>query len=209
MDRKHSKLKKLDGLIQDTSKRLGIDYKIKELMIMEYWEEIVKGSIAKDCKPYSLYKTPKGNVLNIAAKSSIVASELNMIKLMLLDKINILSTKIGVTVSDMVVSTRYWAELDHKESSSENKEDVYEEKYHITKEEIESVVLDEAEIKQLNDAVESIKDNDKLKDNLKKIIMTDLKMKKCRMMKGYPLCKNCGVVLQRKNVEICPACEYS
>lgn len=208
MDRQHGKLKKLDTLLQDTSRRLGIDAKIKELMIMEYWKEIVKGNIAKDCKPYSLYRTSKGNVLNIAAKSSIVASELNMIKMMLIDKMNQLSNKIGVTINDMVVSTRYWAEMEHEEAyNNKIMNDDYEEEL-LTKEEIDNIKLENHELIEIEKMLQSIKDNEKLKENLKKIIIADLKIKKGRILKGYPLCKSCGVVLYRKSIDRCSACEY-
>lgn len=208
MERHHSKLKKLDQLLPYTAKELGIDFRMKEMMVMNFWPEIAKGEIGKDSRPQSIVRSKKGVTLYVGAKSAMVAQEISLIKMILLDKINTLAVKIGITINEIVVSTKYWQDLSsvplNKPLETEDLQKIEE----LKKEEINNIIL----TKQQEDSIEVILsdlnlEND-LKEKLRNIMYNDIKLQIYKKEKGYPVCRKCGSVLNNKNQVICPACSF-
>ncbi|MGD9580121.1 MAG: DciA family protein [Vampirovibrionia bacterium] len=206
MSRKKYKttLKSLENLLPSVAKRMGIESRMKEMIIMNYWSEIAKGELGKDSKAYSIITTKKGLVLNIATKSAMVAQELSLIKMELLDKINILALQVGLKISDMSISTKYW----ENSTTSISENSLFTEKNVLSESEIDQITLTSSQIKEINELVESLQISEEEKKTLKKIQIRDLKLKKYREIKGFPSCKNCGVLLNNVNYEYCPVCRF-
>jgi hypothetical protein len=145
MERRKGKLNKMENLLPGVAKRMGIESRLKEMMIMNYWPEIAKGDIGKDTCPYALVHSKKGSIFYVAVKSSIVVQELNMIKVPLLDKLNTLASKIGINISELVFSTKYWTEIKRMEErrTQEEVQETHEENYKSIN--IEAIALTEDE----------------------------------------------------------------
>lgn len=206
MDRKRGKLTSLESLIPKVSQKMGIESRLRELMIMNYWSEIAKGDIGKESKPNSLRHTPKGLVLFVGAKSSMVAQELSIIKLALLDKINVLASQIGFKISDIVISAKYWID-DAKEDADKS------EKINTIKEldiketiDIDSIELSESQKDQIEEALTKLDFDEEIKNRMKKLLERDVKIKRFKEERGFPVCKNCGVRLVNFDDLFCPSC---
>lgn len=208
MNRKHGKLKKLESLLPDVARSLGIESRMKELLVMNYWCEIVKGNVAKDSKPHSIIKTKKGLTLCVAAKSSIVMQELNIIKIFLLDKLNTLSSQVGLTINDIFVSTKYWQEVNASEAMSALNKGTLEDKHPYDDIDIESLILTPDQKASVEEIIAQLDCDDEFKIKLRQIMHNDLKLKLYKKQQGYPVCKKCGVYLNRIGEEYCPSCKY-
>lgn len=208
MTRRHGKLKKLESLMPDIAKSMGIDTRMKELLIMNYWNEIVQGNVAKDSRPYSIIKTKSGLTLCVAAKTSIVMQELNMVKIFLLDKLNTLSSQVGVTINDIYVSTKYW----HEAISNENTTLLNEKNVRVDDDkaliDFDSIQLSTDQLESVEEILIQLDKDPESKAKLREIMQKDLKLKLYKKQQGYPNCKKCGVFLNRKDEEYCPACKY-
>lgn len=198
------KLKSLESLLPGVAKQMGIESRMKEMIIMNYWPEIAKGDIGKDSKPYSIVRTNKGLVLNIGAKSSMVAQELSLVKMVLLDKINILALQVGLKITDISFSTKYWEFVSEADFGELEKKTPLV----IDENEIGLITLSSAQIKEINAIVDPLDMSDEDKIRLKNIQKRDLKLKKYREMRGFPSCKRCGVLLNNINYEYCPVCLF-
>lgn len=198
------KLKSLESLLPSVAKHMGIESRMKEMIIMNYWSEIAKGDIGKESKPYSIVRTKKGLVLNIGTKSAMVAQELSMVKMVLLDKINILALQVGLKITDISISTKFW-EFVHDETQNDldKKESLL-----INDAEVDLIALSPGQIKEINEIVDNLNISDEDKKRLKNIQKRDLKLKKYREIKGFPSCKICGVSLNNLNYEYCPVCRF-
>ena len=197
------KLKSLESLLPNVAKRMGIESRMKEMIIMNYWSEIAKGNMGKDSKPYSIVMTKKGMILNIGAKSAMVAQEISMVKMVLLDKINMLALQVGLKIADITVSTKFWEIEVDSGHNLEQSQSLF-----IDEDEVDLIALSPAQLNDINEIVDNLSISDEEKKQLKKIQIRDLKLKKYREIKGFPVCKNCGVSLNNLNYDYCPVCRF-
>lgn len=208
MERHHSKLKKLDQLLPYTAKELGLDFRMKEMMVMNFWPEIAKGEIGKDSRPQSIVRSKKGITLYVGAKSAMAAQELNLVKMVLLDKINTLAVKIGITINEIVVSTKYWQDVNSTLSDKPMEIEDLQKIKDFKKEEIDSIVLTKQQEEFIETTLKDLNLEDALKEKLRNIMCNDIKIQTYKKGKGYPLCKSCGAILNNINKDICPACGF-
>ena len=208
MERFKSGLTSIDSSLKELSKKMGIDSRIKELMIMDYWKEIVKGNIRKDSRPYSITRAGNSLILNIAARNSTVVQELSMVKLFLKDQINTLALQVGIKISDIVISTKFWIE-DAAESTAEASNSAKNDsiKYKDL-EEINRIVLDKDQKLCIEKILDELDSQEDLKKCMMNILEKDMKLKKYKKQKSYPVCKGCGVLLNSLNQEYCPSCRF-
>ena len=207
LNRRHGKLTSLDSLLPQVAKIMGIESRMKELMIMNYWPEIAKGEIGKDSKPYSITKGKKGLTLNIATKSSMVTQELSLVKMALLDKVNRLSMQIGLQVNDIVFSTKYWEEREESSLTGYTLEEKKKSSY-FDIEKIRKIELTEGQKRQIDIALSDIRLEKEDKERLKKRLELELRIDKYKEQLGHPYCKACGVVLNNPLAEYCPVCKF-
>lgn len=208
MDRKYRKLENLESLMPKVARHMGIESRMKEVIIMNYWPEIAKGEIGKDSRPYNISRSKQGLVLHVAAKSSMVAQELNMIKMVLIDKVNVLASQIGLSISDIIVSTKYWSEVGNNEPGKQLENNNKQQPGSIIDQDLDSIVLTEEQKDSVESTLETLDLEEKLKDSLRQVMYKDLKLKNYKKQMGYPVCKNCGVPFNRTNEDFCPACRF-
>ncbi|MEW5822325.1 MAG: DUF721 domain-containing protein [Cyanobacteriota bacterium] len=208
MDKQQRKLTSLESLLPGVAKKLGIEARMKEIMVMNYWSEIARGEIGKDSRAYSITKTKKGFVLNIAAKSTIVAQELSMVKIHLKDKINSLAHQVGFNISDIVISTKFWGELQEYDLQNTMKEkddnEIIENKELV----LEEISLDEKQKSSIEKALADLTLQEDVKIRMKEVLERDLKLKLFKERMGYPVCKSCGVFLRHSSQNYCPVCRF-
>lgn len=208
MDKPDKKLMSLESLMPSLAKRLGIDARLKEMMIMNYWQEIARGEMGKDSKPYSITTTRKGLTLNIAVKSAMVAQELTMIKMVLLDKINSLASQVGLTIDDIVFSSRYWGEVSHKESEEIHDKKIQDKPVFIDNEKLKDITLSDDKKQEIEAALDRLNIDSDVKLRIKKEMERELKLIIYKQQRGFPVCQGCGVFLNRFSDQYCPACKF-
>lgn len=206
MSKRKGKLTSLESLIPRVSQKMGIESRLRELMIMNYWSEIAQGEIGKESKPHSLKRTKDGALLYVGAKSSMVAQELNIVKLALLDKLNLLASQLGFRIKDIVISTKYWTEDSDNDSIEPSKINTIKEINDKEFLDIESVEISEDQKKEIEKNLSLLDFDDDLKKRMKSVMEKDLKIKKIKEERGFPVCKRCGVRLVNYNDEFCPSC---
>lgn len=199
-----NKLNSLDSLLPNVAKGMGIDSRMKELMLMNYWPDIVKGKIAKDTKPYSVTRTKKGLVLNVGAKSSMAVQEINMVKMVVLDKLNNLASQIGLRVADIHVSPKFW-EPEEKQSAETFKKEADKEALNYSLQDIE---LTEDQKKEIEKTLANSEADNEILERIRGVLERDMKLKNYKQQMGNPVCESCGVVLHNKNDIFCPACRF-
>lgn len=205
MKRSKNSLEGIDSLLPGVAKVMGIDSRMKELMLMNYWPEIVKGKIANDTRPYSVTRTQKGLVLNVGAKSSMVVQEINMVKMVVLDRLNSLASQIGLRVSDVYVSTKFWQADSVKTIDNESSPVI---KKELSQGSLDSIELTEDQLKEVDLTLSTFDVDDEVLERLRGVLVRDLKLKNIKQREGYPVCENCGVILHNKNDTFCPACKF-
>lgn len=209
MDRFHVKPKDLSLILPYVTSAMGIDDRLKELVIMDYWNEIVKGSKAKESKPHSILKTRNGLLLRVGARSSVVAYELNLIKHVLIDQLNKLAIQVGLKVFDINISTTYWTEDDDMQQPKEGfKNHKNESEQPIKSFDPAKVDLTEEQQNDINQTIANSELDENMKKRLKAVMEKDLKFQNYKKSKGYPKCETCQVYLDSYQERLCPSCKY-
>jgi rubrerythrin len=206
MSKKRSKLTSIENLLPSVTKRLGIDVRLKELMIMNYWSEIAQGKTGKDSRPHRLVRTQKGLILYVAAKSAMACQELNMVKIHLLDKLNVMASQIGLRVENIVFSTKYWAEVTSENIQLMPELKTFEQVKHEDDFNIDNLKLSEKQELFIEDTIAQLDFDEDIKNKLKLVMQRDAKLKLYKKQRGFPVCMRCGVTLGKQNEEFCPFC---
>ena len=143
---------------------------IKHSTIFSFWDSIVGARFSKFTKPYSI----KNQKIYVSANSPVVIQELNLYKTKILRNLNSYSMPLGFEIKDIIFNYKnYCATL--PETLSKQIED---KPIEITKQQLESVVLDEDVEKQIKGNVDKINFlNSEQKENFVNKIVSSFKAK--------------------------------
>lgn len=208
MDKKYRKVESLGSLLPKVTKSMGIEFRMKEMIIMNYWHEIARGPAGKNSKPYNITRGKKGLILYVAAKSATVAQELTMLKMVLLDKLNMLASQVGLTINDIVVSPKYWEETCNNHEIYPVQQDQPQRSKELNNVDIDSIALTDEQKKLIEASLQPLNIDDEVKNTLKLVMYRDMKLKNYKEQKGYPACKKCGVFLNKFEESFCPVCKF-
>lgn len=138
---------------------------IKHSTIFSFWNSVVGLKFSNHTKPYAI----KANKLYVSTKSPVVAQELSLYKLKLLNKINSYSKPLGIEINDIIFNYKNYTSS--VPETLNQKEDIPVE---LKEKEIDNVNLDEKVIEQFKQKVEKMHFlNEAQKENLlSKILKT-------------------------------------
>ena len=103
----YTKFQNIDDLISEMSKNKEISRAITRNNLYKFWNKVVGEKFSKNSKPYSMLK---GSIMVIACKSSIVAQELMMQKLNILEKIQPYTKSLKIDVKDLKFDVKKWVD---------------------------------------------------------------------------------------------------
>ena len=205
-------LESLKTVIDDLSKKLGMEKALKEKAFIDLWPQIVGARFENNSKAYTIIHKNKQNILVVATSSSVVSQELSMFKSEIIKKIYKYANNFDLKINDIIFNTKIWGELDKKETVKENTSAQKYTKY-PTDEELEQIEIPENILTSLK---ESLKEQDfsseMLKNRMFNLMTKDIKVQIWKKTNGFPFCSKCGVPVNYVNFEeteiLCPACKY-
>lgn len=103
----YTKFQNIDDLISEMSKNKEISRAITRNNLYKFWNKVVGEKFSKNSKPYSMLK---GSIMVIACKSSIVAQELMMQKLNILEKLLPYTKSLKMDVKDLKFDVKKWVD---------------------------------------------------------------------------------------------------
>lgn len=143
---------------------------IKHSTIFSFWNNIVGAKFSKFTKPYSI----KYNKLYVSAKSPIIVQELSLYKAKILRNVNSYSMPLGIEITDIVFNYKNYC-ITTPETLSNQVED---KPVEITKEQLQTVSIDNSLQEQIKKNVDRIKFlNDEQKKNFADKIASTYKAK--------------------------------
>lgn len=200
--------KDLASIMPNVAKILGIENRLKELVVLDFWKDVVKGKLSKESKPHGVRRSKDGLILYIAARSSVVAYELNLMKNFLLDQINKKAFQSGLKIFDLNISTKYWSENSDQYDDSgygSNENTLNNPLNDFNKDEVE---LTEDQLSSIESIVNASNLDIELKERMKSVMILHLKIQNYKKAKGYPQCKSCGVYISRYDQDLCAVCKF-
>lgn len=93
---RHSRTESIDKVVESYLKALGIDKKMKEVMLINSWEEIVGKTVARVTESLFI----RHGTLYVSLRSSVVRNELQMLKSGLIKALN---EKAGTVIINEIV----------------------------------------------------------------------------------------------------------
>jgi hypothetical protein len=213
MKRSESNLESLKDLMENFSKKLGMDKAIKISTLITMWPEIVGPRFKNNSKAYTLLTQNRKNILVVATSSSVVSQELVMFKSEILRNIFKQTNKLDLKIHDMIFNTKIWDDLSQKKDAF--KENTSVEKYtkYPTDEELDKINIPE---NLLTSVIESLQENafmpEEVKTRMLNLVIKDTKVQIWKKNNGFPSCSRCGIPVSFTNFNdkqiLCPACKY-
>ena len=212
MKRSESNLESLKDLMENFSKKLGMDKAIKISTLITMWPEIVGPRFKNNSKAYTLLTQNRKNILVVATSSSVVSQELIMFKSEIIKKIYKYASKLDLKINNIIFNTKIWDDLNKKETLKENTSIERYTRY-PTDEELSKIEIPENLLISVRSALkEQNFSTDELKTRMLNLIIKDTKVQIWKKNNGFPCCTICGSPVNYTNFEdekvLCPACKY-
>jgi len=213
MKRSESNLESLKDLMENFSKKLGVDKAIKISTLITMWPEIVGPRFKNNSKAYTPLNQNRKNILVVATSSSVVSQELVMFKSEILKNIFKHASKLDLKIHDMIFNTKIWDDLNQKKDAF--KENTSVEKYtkYPTDEELDKINIPENLLTSVKESLqEQTFMTEELKTRMLNLVIKDTKVQIWKKNNGFPSCSKCGIPVNFTNFNdkeiLCPACKY-
>ena len=202
---------KLNNILANVTKNLGIDRGMKEISFFNMWPDIVGERFSKNTKAVSVKKGRHSDTLIVAVSSSLVASDLYFFKSDILNKIQKVSFSLGLNIKDIVFNHKIWMEFRAIPESEEYKTCIKTYDDTPTVEELDNIELPENIVNDVKNSVDTqYLEQNEIKDRMFNLIINDIKLQVWRKNKGFPSCEKCGITLVYVNQNeetLCPSCK--
>lgn len=175
---------------------MGLLTSFKEQELIHHWKKIVGPSVASHCQIIDI-KPPS---ISISVDTSVWLQQMNMQKRQLLNKINDfykdeIITEIRLQIKRISTKVEEEQLLDYEiEADSFEKID------------FSTIVLTEADVREIDEAVRTCRDEKKAQ-LFRNILIRQKKKKIYLLQKGYKECEDCGVLIKSER-PICMTCLY-
>ncbi len=186
-----AKFERVNAILPKMIHSLGMNHKYKVQLIFFYWQKIVGPAIAAQAVPNSV----AFGTLTLCAKSSVWANNLMMMKLELMQKINMF---IGETViKDIRFQGHSWNEKDREIESLPSGPNLGKV--------LQCVALAEEELAVARDSCAMVQD-ETLRQQLERLYQKNMKLKKLEQQYEWQPCEICGILCPPPE-KYCHVCE--
>ncbi|MDI6827830.1 MAG: DciA family protein [Armatimonadota bacterium] len=177
----------LGDLVNNSLSALGLHQGIREQMSIIVWDEVVGSQIASATRPEFV----RDGMLFVLVKNSVWSNELALYKS---DIINRLNKRLGArTIRDIVFKVGKLPSPRRAKTEPEAKDL-----------RLEGISLSDDELEQV-EAVAGSAGDPQLKESLRGILITALRLEKWKKIQGWRPCSKCGA-LQNGSSTFCPLC---
>lgn len=183
-------MKRIGSVLNEFLVKRGLYLKIKGNLSVFKWDEIVGQKLADFTFPLSY----KDGVLLIGVISPLLERELNYMKNDIIEKINTIVPNSPVKR----IRFRIIERLPIRERKQVQEDTLA----------LDGVQLEEEDLKWINNVINRLKVDDKLKKKYKKLLTVYKQDQKLKLKKGYKKCKKCGVLFKGEGL-LCPVCEIN
>jgi hypothetical protein len=184
-------MKKIGNILNEFLIKRELYTKIKGSLSILKWNEIVGQKLSDFTSPLSY----KDGILVIGVISPLIERELNYMKKDIIEKI---STSVpGSPVKR--IRFKIIEQLPVRDSAQRYQEDASM---------FDNVQLEEEDLRWIDNVVNHLRVDDKLKEKYKELLAIYKKDQKSKIKKGYKRCKKCGALFKGKGL-LCPVCEIS
>ena len=183
-------MKRIGSVLNEFLVKRELYLKIKGNLSVFKWDEIVGQKLADFTSPLSY----KDGVLLIGVINPLLERELNYMKNDIIEKINTIVPNSPVKR----IRFRIIERLPIRERKQVQEDTLA----------LDGVQLEEEDLKWINNVINRLKVDDKLKKKYKKLLTVYKQDQKLKLKKGYKKCKKCGVLFKSKG-PLCPVCEIN
>jgi len=193
----------IKDLLDDAFKNSNITSRLKENMVFPLWPSIVGSKIASNTKPERL----ENGVLKVSVSGSAWLQQLTFMKS------DILKSYRDFIGSDLIKDIRFYTGNSYKEKDTRSKPAIEQlamdfNSYNVPDEfQFNRLELGEGDKLQIEEQVKDIKDEE-LKEQMKKIIEKDFKIKLWKKNKGWKPCPECSILIDPTHNK-CDFCNIS
>ena len=183
-------MKRIGSVLNEFLVKRELYLKIKGNLSVFKWDEIVGQKLADFTSPLFY----KDGVLLIGVINPLLERELNYMKNDIIEKINTIVPNSPVKR----IRFRIIERLPIRERKQVQEDTLA----------LDGVQLEEEDLKWINNVINRLKVDDKLKKKYKKLLTVYKQDQKLKLKKGYKKCKKCGVLFKSEG-PLCPVCEIN
>ena len=209
---KDAKPDSLKDIMGGLTKKIGLDFKMRESVFFNSWSEIVGFRFKNNTRAVMIKSKNNINTLVVAVKSPVISQELFLFKKDLLNKIENYSKPLGLIIDDIYFDAKLWREYKKEEHQSSNDEGIryLKEPYDI---DLEHIEIPTSILEDIEKSLEKVHFGDEnLKNRMKKLMIKDVKSEIWKKENNYPSCEKCGITLNyiiEGEPVLCPSCKYN
>jgi hypothetical protein len=202
--RRPKSLSPVDGILNQLVSTLGLDKRLKEKTLMDFWPEVVGQPLAE--KTRCLFIDYEGQLV-IAVKDASVGQELSLARTKLLRQMRQASQAVGLNLTGIRFDLK---SFHNKVSDPWENASIFERELPLPKDEdLSAVNLSTQELEQIHDLKESIlKQNQAFAERISALFERQLRLKSWQKSKGFPTCSLCSQPASRLHGDssLCPTC---
>ena len=209
MKRKEEKFIKINSILDDLAKSLGIERGIKEITLLKFWNEVIDEKFINKTRALSVVKKGMYDAILVVVSSSAVSQELFIQKRKILSKLSPVAFSLGFKVKDIIFNTKMWEEVNIPKVKDNESTTHYLVK-NPSVEELNEINIPEIIINNVKESINiqnfSISE---LKERLFNTIIIDIKTQIWRKNNGFPSCSKCGITINYFSFDkenLCPIC---
>jgi len=171
--------------------KLDLDRRLKEHALMSLWPSVINDALAQKSRP--LFIDAECNLL-IAVKDASAGQELSLLKSEILQRFRVLARGVGVEIKGLRFDLKHFHNKDLSASAIAVKSAASEPRT-ATKEQLESIVLNVDQLREIAELRTSLEQNASADANLCQRIVSmyeqELRLKQWRQSSGFPPCPAC------------------
>jgi len=212
LKRREDSLIKINSVLDEVAKALGIERGIKEITLINFWTEVAGERFINNSKALSVIKKGGYDSLFVAVSSSSVSQELFFHKRNILTKLSPIAFSLGFRIKDIIINTKMWDEI-NKQNDNKEEEITHFFVKNPKIEDLKDIKVPESIIDSIKESIEAQDFSiPELKDRILNTVIIDIKTQIWRKNNGFPSCSKCGVPINyysQGKEDICPICKFS
>jgi hypothetical protein len=210
LKRTEDSLVKVNTILDEVARSLGIERGIKEITLINFWPEVVDERFINKTKAISVISKRGYDTLFVAVSSSSVSQELFFIKRNILSKLSPIAFSLGFKIKDIIFDTKIWDEINKENNNKEDEITHFFVKNPKT-EDLKDISVPESIVDSIKESIESQNFSiPELKDRILNTVIIDIKTQIWRKNNGFPSCSKCGIPINyysQDKENLCPICK--
>lgn len=205
--------KNLNNILDIVKNELGLDKGLKQQEFVKLWPKIVGPKFQNSSKVAYLYSKLGVDVLTVAVSSPAVAQELSFHKNDIIKKIKLVAKDFNYNIKDIFFDSKLWDKDKkiNKQKIEDENTNFYKIEKIFTEEELNRIELSEDKIESIRNSLNKQKFySEELKEKMFNTIIKDLKKQEWQKNNGFPVCFECGIIINYYSVDkknLCPTCK--